>query len=66
MEFSLLAMNPKGLAFFVLGLLDRLSMEPDNGYAEKAESLLDLLTMNQSPGGTGPVVVGGIIIPDRI
>ena len=43
-------LNPKGLALFVLGLLDRHTMEPDSDYAKKAESLLDLLMMNQSPG----------------
>ncbi len=43
-------LNPKGPALFVLGLLDRHSMAPGSGCAEKAESLLDLLMMNQSSG----------------
>lgn len=44
------SLNPKGLALFVLGLLDRHAVDPDGGYLKEAEELIDLLMMNQSPG----------------
>jgi hypothetical protein len=42
--------NPKGLALFVLGLLDRHRAHPDPAYLDEARALMELLLRLQSPG----------------
>ncbi len=42
--------NPKGLALFTLGLLDRYKHSYQQGYIDEAEQLLSLLLEQRSPG----------------
>ncbi|MFC1524205.1 hypothetical protein ACFL6N_05375 [Thermodesulfobacteriota bacterium] len=42
--------NPKGLALYTLGLLDRYKTSHDKKYLTEAENLLELLLISRSPG----------------
>ncbi len=44
------SLNPKGLALFTLGMLDRHSCDPQGGHLEQAEKILKTLESNCSPG----------------
>lgn len=57
--------NPKGLALFILGLLDRYKTESKEDYLSEAEKLYDLLKQTSSRG-VGVAFVGGISTHGRI
>lgn len=50
--------NPKGLALFTMGLLDRYRLHGDEAYLQEARGLLDLLETLHSPGDWGGICWG--------
>jgi hypothetical protein len=45
--------NPKGLALFCMGLLDRHEVDPKGGYLDDAEDIIERLYQSRSPGSWG-------------